>query len=146
MVTTQESNDPKTAVMEAEGLIKNARVLSSKELITLLACQGGTRVPPEDWKIVENLVEVGYLQIIDGMRYAEPTLAGTMLIKHVQALRQDGEIVGNMNIAIAIAMLAAEMERHGGFEEVLERPAVKQAVKASRAYMSAALGLGLKTG
>lgn len=128
----------------AEQLIRNARILANREVITLLSCQGGTRVPPEDWKFVERLVEIGYLRIMEGMRYAEPTLAGTMLIRHIQAIQQDGVVVGNLNIAVA--MLTTEMEKQGGFDEVLSRPAVKDAVESSRAYMSAALGLGVKTG
>jgi hypothetical protein len=49
---------------------------------------------------------------------------------------------GNLNIACA--MMATEMERRGGFEEVLLRPAVVEAVQAAREYMAVSLGIDLE--
>ncbi len=56
-----------------------------------------------------------------------------------EAILQSPVIHGNLNIACA--MMVTEMERHGGFEEVLSRPAVVEAVQAARAYMVVSLGI-----
>lgn len=45
------------------------------------------------------------------------------------------------NLRIACAMMAREMEAHGGFDEVLSRPAVKLSVLYSRKWLYKALGL-----
>ena len=57
-------------------------------------------------------------------------------------IHQSPVIQGNLNIACA--MMATEMERHGGFEKVLSRPAVVEAVHAAREYMALVLGIDLK--
>ena len=61
--------------------------------------------------------------------------------EQLAAIEQNPETHGNLNLAVA--MMATEMQRRGGFDDVLARPAVVIAVQAARKYLSVMLGIDL---
>lgn len=71
-------------------------------------------------------------QMADGMYEAAVSLRA----HYYKLSRQFGEIDGNLRIAVA--MLATEMEKTGGFEEVLARPAVRSSIRHAREYLKRA--------